>query len=396
MRKICFFVTVLGICLFSLLPVTIAAKNSEPVLKVLVGSGTTVNIAVSGEYEILDGEKKKLISKEKTPSVVTIRGAELFLRNKALKVNSLEVRPKGNAVITVNGKKYRGGLLLKKGSAISIINLVGLEDYIKGVVPEEMSESWPVEALKAQAVAARTFALYTKDEEKHDGYDLCSSTHCQAYGGIASEAAVVNNAVDATRGEVLNYNGKIIYAAFHSDSGGFTANSEEVWGGKQPYLRSVKDDTAGAPHNKWEEDYTIGEVESLLRDNGYYVGELKEIILTPLQLGKGRTADRYDSGRVQYVKFKGTKGIVTLTGNTMRSVFDLSSTLFDVRLSSEKKWNSIHNLKKNSKDKVIFVGHGWGHGLGMSQWGAKIMSVKKDYKTILKHFYTKVEIRKLY
>lgn len=399
MKKCSLIFSVLAICFCLIMPISEAAKNSEPVLKVLVGSGSSAKITVNAACELLDTDRKKVIGKEKAGSLLTIskQGNQLLVNGKPVTAKRVEVKSTGKAIVRVNGKAYRGGMIFQtEGQKLNFINLVGLEDYIRGVVPEEMSESWPAEALKAQAVAARTFALYTKDEEKHSGYDLCSSTHCQAYGGVDSEAASVNAAVDATRGEILQYAGKVIYAAFHSDSGGYTANSEEVWGGRQPYLRSVKDDTTGAPHNKWQENYTLREVEDLLRDNGYYVGKLNKITLTPLKIGAGKTADRSESGRVQSVRFDGNKGTVTLTGNTMRSVFDLSSTLFDIRLSTEKKWGREHKIGKAGGLNIVFEGHGWGHGLGMSQWGAKIMSAKNNYQAILKHFYTKIDIRKMY
>lgn len=376
------------------------AKNStEPLLQVYITKTTGTSVQVSGDYSVY-ADGKKMIAKEKSGVIFNIRnsGRSVFVQGKEIKAKDIELRPlDSKAIVSINGKKYHGGLIFRQNAGtLQIINLVGLEDYVKGVVPAEMSESWPVEALKAQAVAARTFALYTRDEEKHDGYDLCPTTHCQAYSGIAGEASSVNIAVDATAGEVMQHDGQLIYAAFHSDSGGYTANSEEVWGGNQAYLRSVKDDTTGAPHNKWQEFYTISEVESLLRDNGYYIGTLKEITLTPLKLGKGKTSDRYESGRVCSVRFNGSKGTVSLTGNTMRSIFDLCSTLFDIHISTENKWGSEHHIPKNSAVKIVFEGHGWGHGLGMSQWGAKIMSEKNDYKKILHHFYSDIVIKKMY
>ena len=387
------------ICFFCLGNVEAAKIKAEPVLKVFIGNASSTSVALNGEFAVY-ADGKKLSLKDKIGNAVTIRlqGKSFIVQGNEVKALSIELRPVTvNTTVSVVGKKYRGGLLFKSsGGTMQIINTVGLEDYLRGVVPKEMSESWPAEALKAQAVAARTFALYTKDEEKHEGYDLCSTTHCQAYGGIGSEAAAVNAAVDATRGEVMLHDGQIIYAAFHSDSGGYTANSEEVWGGSQAYLRSVKDDTTGAPHNKWQEIYTVGEVEALLRDNGYYIGTLKEVSLTPLKMGKGKTSDRYESGRVRSVRFNGSKGTVSLTGNTMRNVFDLSSTLFDVHSSTEQKWGQVHSFGKKKNEKLVFEGHGWGHGLGMSQWGAKIMSAKNDYKKILHHFYSDVVLKKMY
>lgn len=374
------------------------AKESEPALKVFLEEKSAVEIVLNGQFGIYDVDAKDLLKKAKSGQKVSVRieKGKVLLDNKPIKGNNLELMTLDkNSFFTLGGKKYRGSALLKSVQGkLRVINVVDLESYVKGVVPFEMSESWEAEALKAQSVAARTFALYTQGEKKHEGYDVCATTHCQVYGGMSGEAASVNAAVEATRGEVLFYRGKVIYAAFHSDSGGYTAGSEEVWGGELPYLRSVKDETV-SKNTAWTKELTLTDAEAVLKESGYAVGRIKKITLTPLKLGAGKTSDRSQSGRVQQVNFHGNKGMVSLTGLTMRKVFKLKSTLFDLRFASEKNSGKEHKPAK-SDDKLIFEGRGSGHGLGMSQWGAKLRSAKTDYRKILQYYYTNVELKKLY
>ena len=128
-----------------------------------------------------------------------------------------------DAAIEVNRKSYRGTIDINVlTSGLTAVNKISLEQYLYGVMPKEMPDTWPAEALKAQAVAARTFALYSLHKHEAEGFDLCASTHCQVYGGETVESVNATAAVDATRGETLLYKGKPIYASFHTTSGGMS------------------------------------------------------------------------------------------------------------------------------------------------------------------------------
>lgn len=409
---------------------SMAAKSgSEPVLKVgLMTKQTTVTVSSPGSFVIRDAATKQGLEKyaAQTSVTLTIRNQQFLINGKPVAAKSLAILPadhKSAAGLLLSAKKYRGAFLVQlSGSTLTVINEVGLEDYLEGVVPAEMIESWPAEALKAQSVAARTFALYSRGRHAAEGYDLCADTHCQVYEGMTAETAATHAAVAATRGEVLCYKGQPIYAAFHSSSGGITAGSEEVWGNNLPYLRPVTDDDSASPHHHWQMQFTAPQVQVKLQAAGYNIGILKKIELTPLIPGAGRTADRSASGRVQLVRFYGTKGTAALSGTKMRQVFGLHSTLFAIQLQRpdikgidadmglQKKeitaalpavaergiTNNIHPLSNQNGEKIVFDGYGFGHGLGMSQWGAKAMAAKSDYRAILLHYYTNVELKKLY
>ena len=386
-----------------------------------------VNLSATAEFVLRDGANGQGILKLKPGETVSIgrQGKNFLLNKKGISAQSLRVLVTGkdsSALLLLNGRKYHGTFLLKVvGNGIEVVNKVPMEEYLYGVLPEEMSYAWPAEALKAQAVAARTFALYNRG--KHDDFDVCATTHCQVYGGADSEQPQILAAVDATRGEVLCYMEKPIYAAFHMSSGGMTENSEDVWGNRLPYLRAVTDDDTKSPSHHWKMKLSVQQFEKKLASSGHDVGKLQRITLTPLVQGTGKTEDRTASGRVRIVEISGSKGVASLTGNQMRSIFGLKSTLFDLILEHPdiKKVNAdmgfekkditanlpdvkdthyldkkVHILSGQAGENILFDGYGWGHGLGLSQWGAKAMAAKAGYKEILLHYYTKVDIKKLY
>lgn len=292
-----------------------------------------------------------------------------------------DARKLSEQVSHINGRAYHGAVRLHPTvSGFTIINHVTAEEYLRGVVPEEMPSEWNKEAVKAQAVAARTFALNNRKRHNSEGYDLCATTHCQQYSGISKEKAGADTAIKETSGEVIAYHGKLIDALFHTDSGGMTENSEDVWGSRIPYLR-----VATEVHMKtypWEKNITAENLAKLLANHGKNIGILKKVELAPYVPEKS-AKQRTSSGRVRQVYFVGTKGTAVVSGNELRSWIGLHSTLFDMSLRSN----------------VIFIrGYGWGHGLGLSQWGAKAFADEKGYKyaAILSHYYTGTTVKKLY
>lgn len=306
-------------------------------------------------------------------------GAFLVGREK-LRGDVLTIRPSGAGELALDGRRYRGALELRhKGGGLTAVNIVPVDDYLRSVVPEEMPVDWPAEAIKAQSVAARSFALASRGRHASEGYDLCTTTHCQLYTGTAAEKSASNAAIKATRGEVLTYGGKPIEALFHTDSGGMTENSEDVWGGHVPYLRAAKDTPAKTM--PWTKTISRADLERKLAAKGHDIGKVRSIALSPLAIGRA-AKDRTASGRVKTMTVKGTKGTATLSGTTWRSLLGLKSTLFDAKLA---------------KDMVTFTGYGSGHGLGISQWGAERMAAKgASYAEILHHYYTGTTLQQMY
>ena len=299
----------------------------------------------------------------------------------ALELTVEDERNLSKLVSTYDNKSYRGALrLLPRKGSLQLINRITAEEYLQGVVPEEMPAEWNTEAVKAQAVAARTYALRQRKRHAKEGFDVCATTHCQQYGGVAVERAAANQAVKATSGEVLESHGALVDALFHTDSGGMTENSEDVWGSRIDCLRAAKE--VRTETYPWEKNITVQKFSELLAKRGKNIGTLKKIELSPIKIGKA-AKDRTVSGRVKQVTFVGKNGKASITGNDLRSMLGLKSTLFGMTMNRN----------------VLFIkGYGWGHGLGMSQHGAKAYADSEhyDYKQILQHYYRGAELKKLY
>ena len=376
--------------------------KEEPMIRVGLSDGQASAVLIADDAYVvrdaLTGQGIDKIAGNKM-TTVTIQGRQLAINGKAISAKSVRFSIADSRTmryLSVAGKKYHGNIVLTlaQDGTITVINEVKLDDYIGGVISEEMSPSWPMEALKAQAVAARTFAVYSLGLHDEDGYDVCATTHCQVYGGIASESPEGLRAVSATRGEIMTYQGKPIYAAFHASSGGMTAGSEEVGGISLPYLKAVRDPQDNAtPNQNWQVSTSAKELASDLASAGFRVGTLKAIELTPLKLGEG-AVDRYASGRLKEIRFIGTVQTVVVPGPKFRWIAGLPSTLVDIRYGTEQKMilNEKGKIEISGPNTVIvFCGSGRGHGIGLSQWGAKAMAAKKNYREILSHYYTDVE-----
>lgn len=324
-------------------------------------TGKSVSLAAGQSYDVRWQAGAFLVGREK------LRGEVLIIRPS----------DKSDEGLALDGRRYRGSLELRhRGAGLTAVNIVPVDDYLLSVVPEEMPTDWPAEALKAQSVAARSFALKSRGRHAAEGYDLCTTTHCQLYKGIASEKTASTAAVRATRGEVLTYGGQPIEALFHTDSGGMTESSEDVWGSHVPYLRAVRDTPMGTM--PWTKTVSTADLEKKLAAKGHNIGRLRAVELSPLAVGRA-AKDRTASGRVKAMTAVGTKGRATLTGTAWRSLLGLKSALFDAKLT---------------KDSVTFTGFGAGHGLGISQWGAKrLAEAGKSYADILHHYYTGVTLQ---
>lgn len=364
-------------------PVTEAQPVKQaPDLRVGLASGrASVTITPAEGKATAQTESSKTIAlAANTAAAIRWQAGAFLVGREKLRGEVLTIRPSGAGELALDGRRYRGALELRhKGGGLTAVNIVPVDDYLLSVVPEEMPVDWPAEAIKAQSVAARSFAFASRGRHASEGYDLCTTTHCQLYTGTAAEKSASNAAIKATRGEVLTYGGKPIEALFHTDSGGMTENSEDVWGSHVPYLRAAKDTPAKTM--PWTKTISRADLERKLAAKGHDIGKVRSLALSPLAIGRA-AKDRTASGRVKTMTVTGTKGTATLSGTTWRSLLGLKSTLFDVKLT---------------KDAVTFTGYGSGHGLGISQWGAERMAAKgASYAEILHHYYTGTKMQQLY
>lgn len=309
-----------------------------------------------------------LIAYSLSPSALfaetTIRVLLVDGKNTKLPIKDEKIERFGNAKgeVLLSGLKYSGSIEVWKGNnGLYIINEIPIEDYIKGVVAGEVGSSWDIEALKAQAVVARTYAIYHKLNSGKMPYHLTSSVLHQVYkGGNIPEN--IAKAVNDTKGEILTYEGKPIIAYYHSTSGGMTEDPVEVFGKSYPYLKPVETNCELSPYFMWEKRIHVSEIERASNVTG-----IKEIIIDDLTI----------SNRVRNFR------IITESGEHKIPAKELRKSLGWDRLPS----TMITNIAKD-EDFYIFEGKGYGHGVGMCQWSALDMAKKgMSYREILSKFY---------
>ena len=280
----------------------------------------------------------------------------------------IEVLP-DDEVVRRDGVAYRGGLRIEvTEDGLRVVNLVDLEQYLRGVVPSEMSAVWPLEALKAQAVAARSYTLANLDRTAP--YDVCASDACQVYRGMAAEHPRSDAAVRETEGIVIAWQGRPAVAYYHADSGGVVASSAEVWGRALPYLVALRDVPTVSPHRGWTVQLDPVRLARALAAEGRSVG-------TPTGLA---IVARGASGRVSEAAIDGTAGRTVLSGPTLTRVLRAAGA---------------RSTRIESLGPLLLRGDGWGHGVGMSQYGARALAAQGfDYGRILAYYYPGVGLQR--
>ena len=316
-----------------------------------------------------------LLREERGP--LRVAGAEVEAAGPGLAVAGRRVGPRwrapGPGPHRVGGLEVRGEVWVERaGPALRVLNRVSLESYLAGTLGREIYASWSRAALRAQAVVSRTYALYQRATYGERGFDVEADTSHQVYGGLAAESAPVRRAVADTRNQVLVWRGQPILAAFHSASGGRTASSEEVWGQRLPYLRSLSvEGEEKSPDTYWRTRVSKTKLGRALAPLGLDLGAIRG----------ARVVERSASGRVLGVEVAGSRDSGRLAGRALRSALGadiLRSTLFELRDDGEA---------------LIFVGSGHGHGVGMSQWGAQAMAERgASHAEILAAFYPGTEL----
>jgi stage II sporulation protein D len=278
--------------------------------------------------------------------------------------------------VFINGKPYRGLAEVSFGAqGVLVVNELPLEDYLVGLINCEVSSSWPMESVKAQAVIARTYALYRKEQKKNSYYHLESSVLDQVYDGCLIEDSRAKRAVSETAGEVLTYNGTIIQAFYHSNCGGKTETSENVWGLRLPYLQGVTCEYClGASSGIWEQKLELKDMENKLRAAGFKVSGVTGI----------RPGSRNSRGRLKNIVVVSARADVSLAGDQFRKALGygvIKSTNFSVKV--------VDGV-------AVFNGAGNGHGVGLCQWGAKQRALNGFvYTEILSYYYPGTVLEKV-
>ena len=374
MRKLLLRILLTGILvgLFQLITIfseSDAAAPSETIRVAIVKNASAVT--VSGDGVIATRENGSAVA---VNAPVTVRSGRDGVILDGTSYRRLTFA--GASAIQINGKPYRGvAELSMSDKGIVVVNELLLEEYLVGLINCEISSAWPIEAVKAQAVIARTYALHRRDARKSSLYHLESSVMDQVYEGCEIEDSRAHRAVSETAGEVLVYNGSIIQAFYHSNCGGKTEAAENVWGARLPYMMGV--DCLYCltnPTTAWEQKVSLQEMEDKLRAAGHRVAGVSDI----------RPGVRNSRGRLKNIVISSSRGETVLGGDQFRKVIGygvIKSTNFTV---------TVKNCEAQ------FAGFGNGHGVGLCQWGSKQRALDGFlYTEILSYYYPGTELKKL-
>jgi stage II sporulation protein D len=455
MRKI--ISVLLLIFMFLMLCRASAYSAAPPEIRVgLTLSGNALELSFDSGYDLINTAsgaplqlppgRYKLVSAQGGVKVLDSQGNDCGVYKEPLYLRPHSSQPPGATFFMHNavyGSEYRGALeVTAAGGSLRAVNVLELESYLRAVIPQEMPSSWGnysgMEALKSQAVAARSYALYNLGlgTRRHSGYHLCDALHCQYYGGKNAETNNTDSAVNQTRGEILTYNGSLIEPHYCASNGGYTELPQNVWSSGLPYYKSTHDpyDDPSNPlgldnfivhrYSTWETSIPLESLGSMLVTGGYgNPGEVRRIYI----------ASMFDSGRVGELRIEGTRGTVSLFKQEARFALGLRSQLYTVREKLEPcvwiasapssaetknsfpelegKWvasgYTINNMLTGEHFAVagdgvkgevpnlgyILTGHGSGHAIGMSQNGAYNRSrAGHAYRDILSFYYPGAEV----
>ncbi len=340
----------------------------------------SLSLSIKGPYiieTINTGEKlfesKKSLKKAKVyPTKLGIK-----IGKKEYPIFAVRIVPSVKGEITIDKRLFRGviDVIRTKNKRILVINHIDVEDYLYGVLYYETPHYWPMEVLMAQAIAARTYALYTKKEMAGKEYDLTNDTFSQMYGGKKGERWKTRRAVDLTKNEVLTYKGNIFPTYYHSICGGHTEDSAELWKIKlEPLLGRKCGYCKKAPGYYWRTSYSYKQIEGKLNKAGIKCKHVSYIL----------EGQRDRSGRLKTVRIKDASGIKNIPSNKFRLALGGTSI---------KSTNFIIEIKPAG---ILFRGKGWGHGVGMCQWGALTMAMQgHDHEQIVRFYYPKSKVKKL-
>ena len=381
---------VAGVCLFSL---SSGAEAAESLRVLLSADVPRLDIRTGGPLWLTDAKGRDQALR--TPAQISASETGFLLNGVRIQTEQLTLhggeqgltltipRPvrksNGTAVSSADSgmEVSVSGLVqfVRRGKGFSVINRVDLEEYVKGVVPSEVSSTWHPEMLKAQAVAARTYALYQQMLSATREYDVAATVQDQVYRGKQGIDVGILRAVEETRGLVVTYLGAPIYAAFSSTAAGLTEDAMNVWSKEYPYLKGVECPfDLASPYYQWKSSFKIDTLEQNLRQQGFPVGTIATI--TPLAFSRG--------GRVAKLRVLHSGGELVLRGEELRKAVGytiIPSTQF-----------AIESIGQD----VVLSGFGAGHAVGMCQWGAKeLAELGYPFSTILQYYYPGTELQNL-
>ncbi len=352
------------------------AQSSNYIRVAVLEDAISLRLKIKGFYEVIDALSNKSLYRGKhLNTTVTADKSGILIGEIKAKVDKLLIKSDDPDAIIINGRLFRGNIqFIKKDNLhLLVVNHIDLGDYIKGILYHEASHYWPMEALKAQAIVCRTYAAYQMQESKLKDYDVTSDIYSQVYGGRTSERYRTNMAVDGVKGQILTYQDKVFPAYFHATCAGHTEDASMLWNINIAPLKGVVCDFCkNSPHFNWHCVLTLKEIAEKLVKAGHKIANLKDIAIV----------DKDISGRILNLKITSDKQDLNISAKDFRNIIGpniIRSTNFQVKIIEQD---------------AVFEGLGWGHGVGLCQWGAYFMA-KTGYnaKQILKYYYPQSDVK---
>ena len=356
------------------------AQPSPEVIRVAIArNDPQVTLQISGGFTMVALQTGAPIHEGFHLRAVTVRAVSggLALGREVVPYAGVRIEPSREAAISLNGKRLRGALEIvrQQDATLLVVNHVGLEDYLRGVLSKEAPDYWPEEALKAIAIAARTYAIYQRFTKEQVGYDVTGDVMSQEYGGHSGEKRATTRAVQQTAGWIILYQGQLFPTFYHSTCGGVTENGRvmgnfdlvPLQGGIQCSL------CPGSPFFHWQRRLTKADVGWALRQSPY--GSIG--LVSDMQVTKRTASDRAEE--------------VTIVGATRT----LKLSGYDVRvlLGFDRIRSPFFSIAAAGNEAFLLDGHGWGHGVGMCQWGAAELARRGfSAREILAFYYPHADV----
>ena len=359
----------------------LGASDSSGIRVAIVQNQSEVDLAVHGSFRIVDLQTADAFREGSRLQKISIRASQdgILVGEQLLPTGGVRVEPARDATIALNGQRLRGTVEIRRQDDLTllVVNRIEVEDYLRGVLSKEVPHSWPTEALKAVAIAARTYTVFQRLSKSSVAYDVTGDVLSQVYGGKTAERWRTNRAVKDTHGLILTYQGRVFKAFYHSTCGGLTEHASVMGPFDLEPLQGTLTCSfcVESPFYRWQRRLTRADVAWAVKQQGrgsVWPVEAMEI------------AAYSPTGRVAQVRIHGAGGDLLLTGYDFRQLFGFTtirSTAFAIIPDGEG---------------FIIQGRGWGHGVGLCQWGAAQLARRGlSAREILAYYYPKAELVRL-